>query len=271
MRLQFNPDIQRSPNQSGFSMVEIMVVIGIIGILVGVGANSYFSQISQSRVDTGIQILNANFKQARQSAIAMRQNRRVVIDTGTLSGLEETPAQLAGARTNPIQVWIEGKHCEEYSFDSKAYCLPGGVSSSNAYALSDPETFPDGLAIADVDGIVPGLNQNPSVFYVEFNTRGSIEKVYFDGKETTTLYNAIQPLIHVVRAGETFEIGQDYGDYVKMLDNFGKTSMNWSNPPSEENKARYKVQTIEVVRLTGKTRVYSYAVMNPWPIDEYVK
>lgn len=278
MRVQLNPDIQsraiqRHLRQAGFSLLEILVVIGIVGILVGFGAVNYVSQLSQSRVDTGIQILNANFKQARQSAIAMRQNRRVVIDTGTLSGMEEEtgPKTLSGVRVDPIQIWIEAKSCEEYPFDSKAYCLPGGAAKVNAYPLTDPETFPDGIMIADVDGIIPGLGTNPRVFYVEFNARGAIEKVYFDGKEAQTLYNQIQPVIHLAKAGEVFDIGSKHGDYSESMEKMSSSSLKWENPPSEESKQRYKVQTIEIVRLTGKTRIYDYAVMNPWPIDEFIK
>lgn len=252
-------------------MVEMLVVIGIIGILVGFGAVSYVSQLSQSRVDTAIQILNSNFKQARQSAISMRQNRRVAIDTGELNGLTSTPASLSGTRTKIAQIWIEGKHCEEYSFSSKALCLPGGAKEPNAYELTEPEVFPDGIMIADVDGVVPGTGGKSAIFYVEFNTRGAIAKVYFDGEEETTTYNYYQPVIHVAKAGEVFDIGTKHGDYLSLKSDFSSSKMKWADPMTEESKARYKVQTIEVVRLTGKTRVYDYAIMNPWPIDEFVK
>ncbi|MBN2329406.1 MAG: prepilin-type N-terminal cleavage/methylation domain-containing protein [Candidatus Omnitrophica bacterium] len=271
MRLKSNPDVRRLSSQAGFSLTEMLIVIGIIGVLVGYGAVNYVKKLTESRVSSGVQILNANFKQARQSAIAMRQSRRVVIYTGELSGLSNNPPSLSGQFNEPMQIWIEGKICEEYPFDANATCVGGNIREPNAYELTDPQNFPDGILIADVDGRIPGYRGNPNTICVEFSPRGSIQKVYFAGQESQTLYNEIQPVFHLIRTGEVFDLRSERGDYTNVLDEMNDQKLEWANPPTEESLERNKVQTIEIIRLTGKTRTYDYAIMNPWPLDEFVK
>lgn len=254
----------RSSREAGYSMIEILMVIGIIGILVGLGTAGYMTQMASSRVESGIQILNANLRQARQSAIAMRRARRVVIDAGRLDGFSNN--KMTGPRTARVAVWVEGKHCEEYPFETGAWCSDPTGKTSNAYPVGDTAYFPDGIMVADVDGRVPGLDGNSQTFCIEFNARGTVAKVYFQGEESRTTYNAIAPVIHLARDSEVFSITGQTGDYKFALGKAGSKTLQWSGEDANE---RYKIQTIEVVRLTGRTRSYNYAILNPWPLDEW--
>lgn len=254
----------RSPRESGYSMIEILMVIGIIGILVGLGTAGYMTQMSSSRVESGIQILDASIRQARQGAISMRRTRRVVIDAGRLEGFVDS--KMTGMRIARAAVWVEGKVCEEYPFDTGAWCSDKSGKTPNAYPVGDTAYFPDGIMVADVDRRMPGVDGNPQVFYIEFNARGAIAKVYFQGEESSTTYNAIAPVIHLARDSEVFSVAGGTGDYKYAIGKAGSKSLQWG---AEDAGERYKVQTIEVVRLTGRTRSYNYAILNPWPLDEW--
>ncbi|MFB3785832.1 MAG: Tfp pilus assembly protein FimT/FimU [bacterium] len=254
----------RTTRAAGYSMIEILMVIGIIGILVSLGTAGYMTQMSSSRVESGIQILDASLRQARQSAIAMRRARRVVIDAGRLEGFVDN--KMNGIRVARAAVWVEGKVCEEYPFDTGCWCSDPTGKTSNAYPVGDTAYFPDGIMVADVDGRIPGLDGNSQVFCIEFNARGSIAKVYFQGEEAATTYNAIAPVIHLARDSEVFSVAGQTGDYKFASGKAGSKSLQWG---AEDANERYKVQTIEVVRLTGRTRSYNYAILNPWPLDEW--
>ncbi|MEW6234289.1 MAG: prepilin-type N-terminal cleavage/methylation domain-containing protein [Candidatus Omnitrophota bacterium] len=250
---------------SGFTMVEILIVIGIIGILAAIGSVGYVKQLNQSRVDSAVSYINAKLQQARQMAIAIRQIRRVAIDAGAFD------TESKNWRTRRATIWIEGKVCQEYLFSDPAQCenpLKRASASTvpNAYEIGDPDSLPDGVSIADVDGLIPGDGGNAEIFYIEFNPRGAVSKVYFQGKEAETNYNEIAPVIHLTRDNETFAIEGESGDYEWALSQAGSAAILFDG--GDDQNERYKIQTVEVVRLTGKTRFYDFAVMNPWPLDE---
>ncbi len=268
---------------AGYSMVEILIVIGIIGILVGGGAVGYINQLNRSRVESGASVITAKLQQARQMAIAMRQVRRVRIDVG----ISEAEAKSA-EDVRRGSVVIQGKYCPDFRFDSIPHCLSSQEISSirsqkstelNAYDIGDPENLPERVTIGDVDGMIPGEGSRSEIFFIEFDQRGTVRKVYFLGEESRTRYNQISPIIHVVREKEMFTIDGNSGDYEFALRNVDKSSLLFENEVdvgdsnqgqvrNVDYKERYKVQTIEVVRLTGRTRVYDYAKLSPWPSDD---
>ncbi len=251
----------RSSRNAAFSMVEIMIVIGIIGILIGVGAMSYVAQIKAARVESATRMIEANFRQARQECIAKRRDLRVVIDAGALEGF---PDEMNGPRTRRAATWIEGKYLNQYDFEAAVHVAGSRDLVVNTIELTDPEYLPDAVMVGDLDGRTPGVG-NPEVFYIEFNTRGSISNVYFEGEETSTNYNEIAPIIHLTRDGEVFLVGGNSYDYADVIKRADTNNFQWGKDAAIE---RYKVTTLEVIRLTGRVRRYGYAIMSPWLLDE---
>lgn len=64
----------------GFTLVELMIVLALIGILSLVGAPMLLDTIPQYRVDNAQKILTAEFQQARQRAVARNTTHRVTFD-----------------------------------------------------------------------------------------------------------------------------------------------------------------------------------------------
>lgn len=257
-------------HKRGFSMIEIIIVIGILAIMVGVGATSFINQANRNRLNSASRMIATTIQQARQMAIAMRQERRVVIDAGALDGF--TDSTISGVRVSPIRVWIEGKRCEQLNFDTPAICADRSGDLGNAVELTDPELIPDGIMLG-LDGVIPGID-NPTTFYIEFSPRGSVSKVYFSGQEAGTLPNQIEPLIYVTRDNEIFNFRNETANYQKVVNDdklptWQPREIYKDNDDVEvrEDFERYKINTIEVIRLTGRTRTYDYAVLGPFPLD----
>jgi len=254
----------RKTETSAFSMLEILIVIGIIGVLVAAGSFGFVQQMNRSRVESATNIVNSVIQQARQSAIAMRQARRVVFHAGSLDNF---PDSLSGLRTERASMWVEGKICEEYKFDEMAWCQSGQNMPPNAYQVGDPVYLPDNVMIAGLDGRIPGVN-SPSVFYIEFNSRGGVRKVYFQGEENSTGVMEIAAVIHLARDNETIIRSNNPVPYEAVINNADASEYRFEPTPGVNANERYKVNTIEVVRLTGKTRIYDFGYQDPWPFDE---
>ncbi|MDP8245846.1 MAG: hypothetical protein P9L94_17315 [Candidatus Hinthialibacter antarcticus] len=248
---------QRRCSTAGFSMVEIIVVIGIIGVMTGIGAVTYMGQINSSRVSSMTAVINTNLVQARQMAIAMRQSRRVVIDPGKIE-------DASGQRIKPARIWIEGKICEEFNFDEEAYCSKDG--GPNTFIITDPDLMPDGVSLVDVGtDLISEFNDDDESqpLYIQFNPRGQLSKIYFLGGEQSARPKDRQAILHMAKDSAIFK----KGDETRSYDDLVSQNLNTFAKDEENANERYKINTIEILWLTGKTRVYDYAVFGFWPND----
>jgi len=256
--------IRKTTRATAFSLVEVLVVVAIIGLLASMGTYSYVSQINESRLESAAIRIESNLKQARQMAIAMRESRRVVID---YEPIDNEDNDNDGVIDEPIEVWIEGKVSENLPFDGMASRNRDPRQKTvNAYPITDPVRLPDKIAIADVDTYVPDGNDIPGVFYIEFNARGQASKVYFQGEESTYAAKNLRGVIHLTRANETFTIQDGMKTYADMLNDAKTNTLTWDQADASE---RFKVHTLEVVRLTGRTRRYGFGIFAPWATDEF--
>lgn len=247
----------RRRRDAGFSMVEIIIVIGIIGVLTGLGTVSYMNQINSSRVSSVTSIINTNLVQARQMAIAMRQSRRVVIDPGYIDPESRQ-------RIQPAKIWIEGKVCEEFDFEGEAYCNQDG--GPNSFIITDPDTLPDAVSIADVGTTLISEymdEDEPNPIFIQFNPRGQLSKIYFQGGERSARPKDRQAVLHLTRDSEIYSKGDNTFTYDEIV----TENMNSFASGEEDANERYKINTIEILWLTGKTRVYDFAVFGFWPND----
>ncbi len=67
--------------QRGFTLLELMVVIGIIGVLTAVAIPSFQEWRHHSAVNNAIMVLNGKLKQARALAVAESRDVRVAFDS----------------------------------------------------------------------------------------------------------------------------------------------------------------------------------------------
>ena len=66
---------------SGFTAVELMIVLSIMGIMLVLAAPSFVQFTRNSRIKSGSQMVVSALRTARSYAITKRKNHRVIIDT----------------------------------------------------------------------------------------------------------------------------------------------------------------------------------------------
>ncbi len=167
---------------AGFSMIEMIVVVAIIGVLAGLGAVSYSKFINRQRLETAADIIAASLRQARQLAIATREPHRVVFSVPDVTDL-----------SNPLpqEVWIE---VLKKSRD------PRGGSVENWVEVTEGKRLPDGVQIISFNDTKPGDRGNSRLYYAEFNFQGQMAKHRFSSDPLKTPSLALY--IHLARVGQ---------------------------------------------------------------------
>ncbi len=135
----------------GFSLVEMLVVVAVLGILGGVAVITMTRVLPQRRADSALQLLQAQLLLARQSAMDQRRNFRV-----TFLGSNELLVQrleLSAPPTTVVDYFLP--YGATYTFFST---LP---DTSDGFGNTKAVNFNDGTAIIFVsDGTMTDANSN---------------------------------------------------------------------------------------------------------------
>ena len=172
----------RALHQRGFSLIEMVVVLAIIGILSGLGAVSYTQFINRQRLTTAADIVASNLRQARQLAIATRISHRVVFS------VPKSDPQLGDL---PQEVWIERLD------DLQS---PKAGQQDSWVQVTDPKRLPAGAGINSFSGRKTADTGTSPLFYAEYNFRGQMTKSYFANDRNPT---SMSLYVHLARAGDT--------------------------------------------------------------------
>lgn len=171
----------RVSRRKGFSLIEVIVVVAIIGILSGLGAMSYTQFINRTRLSTSADIVASTLRQARQLSIATRTPYRVVFNV---------PDQDPQLDTLPQEIWIEAVQPQQST-------KLGG--QDNWVEVTDPKRLPGGVRIKSFNAEEPGDQGTSTLFYAEFNFRGQMTKSYFSSDRNPT---SMSLYVHLERLGE---------------------------------------------------------------------
>lgn len=151
-------------HRRGFSLVELLVVIGIMGLFVSVATFSYIRYLDQVAIESASSTVSAVLNRARQVAVATRTARRVALDL---------------ARD---QMVVHRKIYEQFEFDQ----LIDFVDSSgqrqripNWRQIGEVTRLQNKADIVDVSGWGPDDIDGPDkIYYIQFDTQGRNAKGY---------------------------------------------------------------------------------------------
>lgn len=105
--------------QQGVSLIEILIIVGVLSILLGIGALSLQQYIQRSRLNEATKVMGETLR--RVSEIAMTESQRMVVTLSddTLSWKEEASNTLRGSQKLPYNATISAKTSSSIAFSGR--------------------------------------------------------------------------------------------------------------------------------------------------------
>jgi len=161
---------QRIVTKRGFTLIEILVVLGIIGALLAVGVGAIKGLSTSKGVSTAVPLAEGVFNQARQVARATGAPARVVIYSdagGTRDEQRKRYLRMMGVATGR---------------DAAGDPILGGETASQWRLISRPVTIPRGAYFnenlsshsGEDSALFPGSDSAISCYVYEFNVEGTL-------------------------------------------------------------------------------------------------
>ena len=95
-------------HNKGFTLIELMVVIAIIGVLAALAAPSFRTQIQRNQVSGQVREFTAHVQEARAKAVTLRRNYPFTINGGTSGGAQTMTDDAATWTPNSDRVVVVG-------------------------------------------------------------------------------------------------------------------------------------------------------------------
>jgi type IV fimbrial biogenesis protein FimT len=143
--------------QRGFSLIEMVVVVAIMGILLGLGLPSYRVYMANQKVQSVAEVFMAGVQMARGEAVKRNQRVEFILtnDDPISANVDTTNTNIAGRNwivraLVPVtgvsaNTFIEGKSGAEGTGSATSAASPIAISSSVANVVFDGFGMPVGL------------------------------------------------------------------------------------------------------------------------------
>lgn len=130
---------------SGFTLIELMVTIAVMGIIVGIAAPSISNQLANQRVKSTAATLNNALREAKTESVIRRQAITVTIDnkdtssSGTLV-LTDAKSNLIGTYTYDAKSTISGKDSDNKDKSTSLFSPEKTTDQEVTYTVCDSNT-----------------------------------------------------------------------------------------------------------------------------------
>lgn len=154
--------MKRIINNRGFTLVELIIVIGIIGVMMGIAIPSFFSTTSKTALKRSTWDVMVELKASRQLAISRNMQFRNVF---TLGATDKVARQF---RVNTASPWQDDTTRADTTIDSRVNITSPGASFSITFN-------PNGSATANTICLQNISDATSRMKIIIYSTTGRIE------------------------------------------------------------------------------------------------
>jgi prepilin-type N-terminal cleavage/methylation domain-containing protein len=181
----------RHPRQSGFTLVELIITMVILGIIAGIAIPSFVVMLPNYHLKSAARDIFSNMQQARMAAIQANRSYSILFDTANQSyTIREDTVPLTTIKTVNFSDYDSGGGIT-YGNGNATEAIDGG--SFGDFITYTHATFPDNIAV--------------------FSPRGL-------GENTGYVYLAN-------RKGTAYVIGSEISGVIKLRKWVGGTGLKW--------------------------------------------
>lgn len=129
-------------SDQGFTLIESLIIVLVIGILAAIAAPSFLATLNRSRVNDALAAVEGALKEAQREAVKRSTNCEVTLGTNSVTG----PCLVTGTRTLNNVNLRSSASTVEFSFK-------GNTTSGNTIVLSNPDSSINQKCLAVAIGI----------------------------------------------------------------------------------------------------------------------
>ena len=271
---------RENTHSRGFTNFELLMVMAVALILIGISSIGVVRMIDDAKERTALNQIAAVFRAARQAALTVNEERRVVLKV-TYSG-SATSWKEAYEDQPTLEFWVERKRRKNESWD---------VESNVSPPIDDVQRLPAGVFLVDVNGrsVIPAnltradTNKDGTRSYrsyIIFNSKGVATHFY---REDDGGVSRAEPILRNLALHFMFGTTEiDFSEIESPPKNieyllFIEDKRQVTSPAGEldalvseidrdiEFTGRTQAQTLYLIRLTGQSSIYDYGIYEPWP------
>ncbi len=168
-------------SQNGFSLVEVLVVIGILSIMVGIGMTQLHRYVQNNNLKAATREIQGDFFEAKERSISENRMHRVVFDVANntyeiqrCANASETPC------SNYIAVPIKTRFLSDFGSGSRlaqSIVQPCYVGAGTSFNVTDVQFGLRGTMIPTTGTMLLVNNRNSTATMV-YNLTGKIHACF---------------------------------------------------------------------------------------------
>lgn len=140
---------------SGFTLIELMVTIGVMAIIMSIAAPNVSSQLANQRVKSTTATLNNALREAKVESVIRRQDITVTIDDDDSTLVLTDTTGTIGTYTYDAKSTITGKDGDDKDKNNSVFSSNKTVDAKVTYSICDSNTSasPRQIEVSKLSGI----------------------------------------------------------------------------------------------------------------------